>query len=363
MFSGVQYTERVRGYGKALVNAMPRKRITNWFSLLCLGMLCARSALPSGAEVVEEIIAQVNDHVIVLSEYRRALDTLKQDLGQEASGLDLEGRFQERSKDALRDLIDQQLLAQKATELGIGVETDIVKRLDEIRQQMNLPTMEALEEAAQRQGMVFEDFKQNMRDNLLTQAVISREVGSRVKIAPEEIKAYYDEHQKEFARPEGVHIQQILISTEGKDEAELPALRQKAEEVLAKARGGQNFAELARQYSDDATASKGGDAGFFERGTMAPDIETAAYALKNNDVSNILSTQYGLMIIKLLERSSGGIPPLAEVEPRIQERIYFQKIQPALREDLTQLRQQSYISLKPGYTDTGEAPKQTAQKP
>jgi len=313
------------------------------------------------AEVVEEIIAQVNDRIIVLSEYKRNLESMREELSQGgASALEVEGRFREQSRNVLRDLIDHQLLVQKATDLGLNADTDVIKRLDEIRRNMNLPSMEALEEAVVRQGLVYEDFKQNMRDSILSQWVIQREVGSRVIIAPADIKAYYDQHQKEMERPEGVSIAQILISTEGKSEEEIPALRQKAEEALAKAKGGGDFAELARQYSDDATASRGGEAGFFEKGSMSSQLETSAYAMEKNQVSDIIETRFGFMIIKLLSRTQAGIPPLAEVESRIHEQLYLQKIQPALREYLTRLRQESFISIKTGYVDAGEAPKQTS---
>jgi peptidyl-prolyl cis-trans isomerase SurA len=311
---------------------------------------------PKG-EVVEEIISQVNERIIVLSEYQRSLETLRQELSQQHQGAELEAQFRERSKDALRELIDQQLLAQKASELGINVEPQVIRRLDEIRQQMNLPSMEALEQAATQQGINYEDFKQNIRDNLLTQQVINREVGGRVQVTPAEISAYYEQHKQEFERKDGYRIQLILVSTENKSEEELPALRRKAEEALAKARAGDDFAALAREYSDDdATAQSGGDAGFFERGTMAPEIERAVEPLSRNQVSDLIQTRFGHMIVKLVERTSAGIPPLADVESRIQERLYLEKMQPALRAYLTQLRQESFILIKSGYTDTGAAP-------
>ncbi|MGH9783983.1 MAG: peptidylprolyl isomerase [Terriglobia bacterium] len=310
--------------------------------------------------VVEEIITQVNDRIIVLSEYQRSLETLRQELAQQHQGAELETQFRERSQDVLRELIDQQLLAQKAAELGVSVETQVIRRLDEIRQQMNLPSMEALEQAATQQGINYEDFKQNIRDNFLTQGVINREVGARVQVTPAEISAYYEQHKQEFERKDGFRIQLMLVSTENKPEEELPALRTKAEEALAKARAGENFAELARQYSDDATAQSGGDAGFFERGSMAPEIERAVEALSRDQVSDLIQTRYGHMIVKLVERTAAGIPALPEVESRIQERLYLEKMQPALRVYLTQLRQESFISVKPGYTDTGKAPAQAS---
>jgi peptidyl-prolyl cis-trans isomerase SurA len=318
---------------------------------------------PVSAEVVEEIIAQVNDKIIVLSEYERSLASLREELSQGGlQGLELEGRFREQSKDTLRDLIDTQLLVQKAGEFGMSADADLIRRLDEIRRNMNLPSMEALEEAANRQGMNYEDFKENLRENILTQQVIQREVGSRVTVSPAEIQAYYDEHKAEMERKEGVSIQQIFVSTENKSEEEQPALRQKAEDVLAKAKAGQDFAELARQYSDAPNASAGGQAGFFEKGSMAPELEAAVEALQPNQVSDLIEMRYGFMILKLLSRSQAGVPPLPDVENRIYEQIYLQKVQPALREYLTRLRQETFVSTKPGYVDTGTAPDQLSNR-
>ena len=339
----------------------PRKPILLLAGLFLVG-LCTPTAR---AEVVEEIIAHVNERVIVLSEYRRSLESLREELRQEAkSGLEMEGLFQQRSKDSLRDLIDHQLLVQKASDLGISVETDVVRRLDDIRQQMNLPSLEALEEAVEQQNINFEDFRQNLRDGFLSQRVIGREVGSRVQVTPEEISAYYEQHKQELERTEGVYIQQILISTEGKSEPEVESLREKAAEVLAKARSGEDFAGLARQYSDDATASSGGDAGFFERGSMVPEIETVAYSLQKNQVSDVIQTRFGFLIIKVLEQTQAGTPPLAQVENQIHERLYLEKIQPALREYLARLREESFLQIKPGYADTGAVAQQaSAEKP
>ncbi len=317
---------------------------------------------PAAAEVVEEIVAQVNNRVIVLSEYNGSLEALQQELSQQASGLELEGLFNQRSKDVLRDLIDQQLLVQKAADLGLNPDTEVIKRLDEIRQQMELPSMEALEQAVVQQGLNYEDFKQNLGESILTQWVISRDVGSRITVSPDELEAYYNEHKEELDRPAGVHIRQILLSTEETPAEELPAVEKKAEEVLALARAGEDFAELARKHSEDATASNGGDAGFFERGMMAPEIEQVAFALEKDQISDIIRTRFGLMILKLVERSEGGVPPLAEIQNTIHERLYLQKIQPSMREYLTRLRGESFVSVKAGYSDSGAATEQASAR-
>src|SRR3989440_4739600 len=146
--------------------------------------------------VVEEIIARVNNEIITRTEYAHSRDQLKQEAQQQnPSGADQV--VAEKQRDVLRDLIDQQLLLQKGKDLGITGDTELIKRLDEMRKQMNLQTMEELEREAQKQGVSYEDFKANMRENIVTQAVISREVGSRIQIAPSEVQQFYNEHQKE----------------------------------------------------------------------------------------------------------------------------------------------------------------------
>jgi peptidyl-prolyl cis-trans isomerase SurA len=314
----------------------------------------------AGTTVVEEIIAQVNDHPILLSEYKRSLEQLRADMSQEAKGLELEARVGEKAKDALRDLIDQQLLVQQASEMGINPDADVVKRLDAIRTQMNLPSMEALEEAVHKQGMNYEDFKQNLKESIQTQQVISREVGSRIQITPKEISDYYDKHKSELSRPEGVRIQEILVITEGKSGEELTALEAKAGEALKKAQAGEDFSELAKKYSDDGSAANGGNVGFFEKGNMATEIETVAYALKKNQVSDVIKTKFGFLILKLLEHTLAGVPPLAEADQMIHERLYYERIQPALREYLGGLRRDSFIVVKSGYVDSGAVPAKQA---
>ena len=325
--------------------------------------LAAIPAKAAPGDVIEEIIAQVNDSIIRLSEYNRNLASLHQDLSTPGrSTMDVEAQFRDQQKNVLRDLIDHELLVQKAGDLGLNADTEVVKRLDEIRQSMKLPSMEALEEAVAKQGMVYEDFKQNIRDSILTQEVIQREVGSHVQVSPEEIKAYYDQHQKELEQPAGVNLAEILISTEGKSDEEKAALRKKAEDVLAKAKKGDDFGALARQNSDDASSSNNGDVGFFERGSLSPEIETAIANLQKSQVSDLIDTKYGFMILKLVSRTQAGIPPLADVESKINEKIYLDKIQPSLREYLTRLRTESYITLKAGYVDSGAAPQQASNR-
>src|SRR5215468_411613 len=161
--------------------------------------------------VVEEIIARVNNDIITRSEYVRSRDQLKQEVQQQEPNA-ADKAFAERQRDVLRDLIDQQLLLQKGKDLGITGDTELIKRLDEMRKQMNLTTMEELEKAAEAQGASYEEFKQNLRNQIITQRVIGQEVGSKISLNKEEQQKFYNEHKDDMQRPEGVRLSEILIA-------------------------------------------------------------------------------------------------------------------------------------------------------
>jgi peptidyl-prolyl cis-trans isomerase SurA len=326
--------------------------------------------------VVEEIIARVNNEIVTRSEYIRSRDQLKQEVQQQdPSNADRE--FAQKEKDVLRDLIDQQLLLQKGKDLGITGDTELVKRLDEMRKQMNLETMEDLEKAAEAQGASYEDFKQNLRNQIITQKVIGQEVGQKLAMNKEEEKKFYDLHRAELEQPEQVRLSEILIApkplvkpTTGADskpaaptaedvEAALAAAKAKAEDLLDQIRKGAKFADLAKQYSDDPSAKDGGDLGPFKRGTMTKELDEKVFALKAGEVTDVIRTKQGYTILLVSEHQMAGIPPLKEVEPRIQDALYMQKLQPALRAYLTTLREEAFIDYKPGYIDTGASTKQT----
>src|ERR1700680_5204729 len=172
------------------------------FSLLFAGG-CALllPSLSSADTVVEEIIARVNNEIVTRTEYIRSRDQLKQEVQQQdASSADRV--FAEKQRDVLRDLIDQQLLLQKGKDLGITGDTELIKRLDEMRKQMNLETMEELEKAAEAQGASYEEFKQNLRNQIVTQRVIGQEVGSKLAMNKDDEKRFYEQHRAAMERPE-----------------------------------------------------------------------------------------------------------------------------------------------------------------
>src|ERR1700678_3190585 len=176
-----------------------------------IGMACFSSL--ASAQVVEEIVTRVNGQIITLSEFQRSKDQLRDDVKQQDAA-NADKLYAERENDVLRDLVDQQLLLEKGKDLGVTGDTDLIKRLDQMRKDMKLETMEELEKAATSQGITYEDFKQNMRNQIVTQKVIGEEVGSHLSITTEEQQKFYAEHKSEMEQPEAIKLSEILIAPE-----------------------------------------------------------------------------------------------------------------------------------------------------
>jgi peptidyl-prolyl cis-trans isomerase SurA len=358
---------------------------------LCL-VLAAAAFLPVLAmgQMVEEIVARVNNQIITRSEFARSKDQLKEEVKQQDAA-NADKIYADREKDILRDLIDQQLLLEKGKDLGITGDTDLIKRLDQMRKDMKLGSMEELETAAKAQGISYEDFKQNLRNQIITQKVIGEEVGSHMSMTKEEAQKFYDEHKSEMEQPEAIRLSEILVapkvpadSTAGKpattegapadpeaqkaaDEAAKQALQAaalsaaeaKANDLLKQIRDGASFEDIAKKYSDGPSAADGGTLGAFKRGALAKELEDKTFAMKAGEVSDVIRTKQGYVILKVTDHQQAGIPPLKDVEPKIQDALYYEKLQPALRAYLTKLREEAYIDIKTGFLDTGASPNQT----
>jgi len=323
---------------------------------------------PTEMTVVEEIIARVNNSIISRSDLRHSEEQLAAEQAKQDPNTSAENAPQQ--KDLLRDLIDTQLLSQKAEELGISADTDVIKRLDDLRKQMHAESMEDLEKAAQAQGVSFEEFKQNLKNSILTQKVIQQEVGGHISVSQQEIQAFYDAHKADMERPEQVRLSEILVSTQAapagqgaspevsSDESVAQA-KARADAIYAQLAKGAKFDEVATKNSAGPTAAQGGDLEYFKRGTLSKQLEDQVFALKAGQFTEPVRTNQGWVILKVTEHQSAGIPPLKEVEPQIQERLYMSKMQPALREYLTKLRENAYIDIKPPNVDSGASPNET----
>ena len=319
--------------------------------------LPATTAISPNGEVVEDVVARINDQIISRSDVERSEQQLAQELQQNnASPAD----SADRQKNMLRDMIDTQLLLSRGKELGINADTDVIHRLDEIRKQYKLDTMEDLEKAARQQGVSFEDFKANIRNGVITQQVVRDEVGRRLQSSPAKEQAYYEAHKQEMVQPEQVRLSEILIPTPADaNDATVAQAKAKADDLEAKLKAGAKFDEIAKANSGGPTAAQGGDLGEYKRGALAKVLEDQTFPLKAGEFTAPIRTRQGFVVLKVTDHVAPGVPAMKDVEPQIQEAMYMDEMQPALRAYLTKLREDAYIDIKPGYVDAGASSKQT----
>jgi peptidyl-prolyl cis-trans isomerase SurA len=313
---------------------------------------------PYGGTVVEDMVARVNDQIITQSDYDRALAEVDRDARQHGASTMQE--IAAAHKDLLRNLIDQQLWLSRGKQLGITGDTELVKRLDEIRKQYNLKSMEDLEAAAKEQGVSYEDFKQNIRNGIITQEVMRDEVGQNIRFTPGEAERYYEEHKDNYAQPESVHLSEILVSTGGATDGDkVTAAKAKIDDIETRLHAGGDFAQLAKSFSDGSTAAQGGDLGTYQPGALAKALEDKTFPLKAGEFTAPILTRQGYIILKVDSHTPGGPRPYKDVEAQVQDDFYMSRMEPAIRAYLTKLREESFIDIKPGYTDTGASPNET----
>jgi len=330
------------------------------FVVLIATILPAASAADSvNVKVVEEIAAKVNGDIITRGDLEKKRAEVEAEAKRQGiTGARLNEVVREESANALREKIDTLLLVQKGKDLNINVDSEVTKRLAEIQVQQKQPDPDKFRQFITEQtGMPFEDFKQQMKDQILTQRVIGEEVARRISVPESEMQKYYDEHKKEFVREEQVFLSQILISTEGKSPEQVAAAEKKAKDLVARARKGEKFSDLARDNSDEPeTAKNGGYVGSMKRGLMEKAIEDTVFKAKKGDITDPFKRPQGFLILKVEERYEAGQASFEEVKNEIQDRLVQPKMEPKVRELLSRLREEAFLEIKDGYVDSGAVP-------
>jgi parvulin-like peptidyl-prolyl isomerase len=326
-------------------------------------LVTATLPLASAADVrvVEEIVAKVNGDIVTRGELAHNRQMLEQQLRSEGvTGVRLQDEVKQREKDTLRDQIDQLLLVQRGKDLNIKIDADVTRRLADIQVQSKITDPDKFHDWLREQtGMTFEDFKQQMTNQLLTQKVISEEIGSRINIPEADLRKYYDDHQGDFVREEQVFLSQIIISTEGKTPDQVAAAQKKAADLVARARKGEKFTDLAKTNSDDvSTAKEGGEMPPFKRSDhlLRKEIEDIVFAQKKGYVTDPIKVPQGLLILRVDDHFEPGQASFDEVKEEVMQRLAGPKMQPRVREYLTKLRQDAFLEIKEGYVDSGAAP-------
>lgn len=326
-------------------------------SLAGPALFAATPSVEAPPVVIEEIIVKVNSDIITKGDLEHAMkdaeaDAVKQGVKPEQ----LQEALKQHEKDVLRDKIDQLLLVQKGKELGINVDSELSKYMAELQKQSKIADPEQFQQfVKQETGTPFEDFKNEARNGILQRRVIGQEVSSRITIPHKDIEDYYNAHKSEFVRKEQVFLREILVSTDKKDAAGLQAAEKKAKDLVARARKGEKFPEMARDNSDATTAPNGGDLGGYAKGQLAAEVEKAVWSQPKGYVTDPIRIASGYLILKVDDHQKEGQAALDDVQNEIMEKLYAPQMQPAVRAYLTKLRTQAFLEIKKGYIDSGAA--------
>ena len=308
-----------------------------------------------GTKSIESIIAWVNNDIILKSEYDKRLAEIRQELSADPKlkGAQLEEAVKGQSRGALGQMINESLLMQKAKEMGLSADLEVIKAMEKMRQDRKLPSREALEKEIVAQGYTVDEVQENIRTRYLSESVMQREVYSRVTITTDDLRKYYDEHQKDFDKPAGIHLREITVITENRGPEETATQKKKAEDALAALKKGDDFSAVAAKYSESATASEGGDFGFFTKGELSPSLEAIVSKLDKGQVTDVLTVVGAFMIIKLDAKHDGGVLPFELAQKEIQNVLWAKALPPKEKEYLNKLRNEGYIRLAEGYVDSG----------
>jgi peptidyl-prolyl cis-trans isomerase SurA len=307
---------------------------------LCIFMLLIM--INSGlafAEPTNRIVAIVNNDIITYHELEK---TIKKMFPQAQ-----EGPKEEMQKQILFQLIDHKLVDLQVKKLGIQVFADEVqKALDRIKQDQGVTGPDEFKAALNKQGLTEDEFRNKIKEQILRYKLISREIGSKIIIPPNQIQEYYQKNLSEFKRAEGIHLAHIILKTEpGASPEDLLKQKEKAQEIWERLKKGENFPDLAKTFSQDSSAALGGDLGIFKLNEIDPTLREAIAHLNSGDISPVIQSSQGFQIVKLIALQGAKEFAFDEVKDRIQENLFQREVDQRFVQWLQQLKDRSYIQI------------------
>ncbi|MGD9022715.1 MAG: peptidylprolyl isomerase [Deltaproteobacteria bacterium] len=314
--------------------------------LIVIGCLTL-SAAAGHAELVDRIVAIVNDECIALSELNEALDPFVQQIREAGHPPEVEREMIFRIREDLLDkMIDQKLTSQESERLNIAVDDrEVDQQIERIKSEHFL-TDEELRQSLAGEGYALEEYRKRIREQLLQMKLINIEVKSKVAITEKDIEDYYEEHKKEFQVGQKYHLRTILIKVTSSASADQSrAALEKVESIEQALKAGVNFEELARQYSEDSTAATGGDLGLFTLDELSPEFRDTVRSLGEGQVSAALRTPNGYQFLKLEDIKGAPGRTLKEARIEIHERLYREFVEEKYRAWLKALRDRSYVKI------------------
>jgi peptidyl-prolyl cis-trans isomerase SurA len=319
-----------------------------FFSFL-LFFLCA--ALSYGGDYVDRVVAVVNDDVILQTELEKAGGEYFERIRMKAPAGEVESAIEKARGEVLSSLIDNMIVKQKAAELGLTVEeAEIDNAIAQILSDNNA-TLEQFRKELAKVNVSMQDYRNNLRNQILQSRVVGQQVRSRIVIVEEDIKEYYEKEYTQEKGESGYYILQIgfnwknLVTLDGVSQEEA---REKAEAIRARVLAGESFGELARSYSDFPSATDGGNLGLIKKDEMAAYMRDAILSMHPGDISPIIETGSTFQFFKLLSSREGDLvvkAPYESVKDEIREILYRQEMEKDYKAWVENLREQAYIKI------------------
>jgi peptidyl-prolyl cis-trans isomerase SurA len=327
---------------------MKRKKARMKMLLLGMGifLLCYGPVLP-GRAVVDRIVAVVNQEVITFSEIEKWGRPFQEEI-QTEDRLERRERIREIFRKVLDRVIEERLIEQEARKSGIKVTSKEIEGAVEDVKQRNKINQEEFEKALAAEGFTLERFKKDVERRILRTKFVHSAVTVEQKPGEKELIEFFQKNVNQYRVNESYRPAHILflIPQEATPE-QIRGIRKKGQRVIEKIREGADFAKMAMEYSEDTSSRKEGcDLGFFKKGELLPTLEKEAMKLKVGEVSDLIRTEVGFHIVKLLDRKGGESPPFEEIKERVEADYYENEFEKAYQQFLNKLKEKSVIEIK-----------------
>ena len=310
-------------------------------------LLAMLVSLPVRAEVVDRIVAVVNDEVITLHDLNTAFEPYEKNIENTYKGKDKASIIKQTRETFFRRMIDNILIEQEAKKAGISVKDEDVMNVIQGMITKQKISMDELMKNLAREGSSLETVKKEIRSQIIRMKLLKKEVRDRIMITDDEIGEYYNRHRHEYEGKESVRIKQLLLllpATASPDEK--IKLKNEALRLRERIIKGESFDALTAQYSQGPAALQGGDVGFIEKGTIIPEVETVAFSLPPEQISDVIESRMGFHIIKVIDKKGAGLKPIAVVREEIQDRIENEKLEKKYEEWISSVREKAHIETR-----------------
>ena len=303
--------------------------------------LCT-AVLVQTQDVVEAIVAVVNDEFISLSEYYERHDNLYQMLRAQYQGEDFTIQYDALKNGLMESMITELLLLQESQNLGLDVTEQLNAQINLIKEQNGFTSDDQLIQALKQENINFEPWKENLKVSLLQQGVIYRAVGSSIVVDDSELIGFYNQHLEDYREPEEYSIKAIYVSSDEKSEEEVQAKKQ---EIDGKISAEEDMSILAAQYGEGPEKDTQGDLGSFIKGQMLPNMEKAVEGLKVGELSTWIEMPSGWYLLRLENKIESRIKAFEEVRDEIESALFNEKNETEMQKYLVELKGRSFIKI------------------